>query len=104
MDAAAGSRESSFINKGNLNKTKCKLYIESHPEYRLIYYIDCGGYVNGHGVISVPSMMLESDDGTQPGCYWFVETRQGSQQTILLTRNASLSSFDMMYPMKVMIY
>ena len=65
---------------------------------------ECGGYVNGKGVISVPSTstFLSKNylDGNQSGCFWFVEARQASQ-TILLTRHASLTSSDDIYPMTV---
>ena len=71
----------------------CSMYIKC-PMFLLT---GCGGYVNGNGVIAISA----SDDDHRD-CFWFIESRQGYQQTILLARHdASLTASDAFYPMTV---
>ncbi len=44
-------------------------------ELILIIFTECGGYVNGEGVVSSPNYSTDDDDIIEE-CYWFVEARQ----------------------------
>lgn len=60
-----------------------------------MYYIGCGGYVNGAGIISSPNWSNEPLEDDKPAleypdeCFWFIEARQ-TGETILLKKNVSL--------------
>jgi len=60
-----------------------------------MYYIGCGGYVNGAGIISSPNWSNEPLENDEPAleypdeCLWFIEARQ-TGETILLKKNVSL--------------
>ena len=45
--------------------------------------IECGGYVNGEGLVSSPNYLSFADDIDD--CYWFVESRQ-SDGVVFLKR------------------
>ncbi|XP_046645173.1 CUB and sushi domain-containing protein 3-like isoform X1 [Daphnia pulicaria] len=46
---------------------------------------DCGGYINGEGIISTPNYLLNTNISD---CYWFIDARQ-NEDTILLTMSNS---------------
>jgi hypothetical protein len=45
---------------------------------------ECGGYVNGEGLVSSPNYLSDADDIDE--CYWFVETRK-NDAVVYLKRN-----------------
>ena len=45
---------------------------------------ECGGYVNGEGLVSSPNYLSVADDIDD--CFWFVEARQ-SDSVVYLKRN-----------------
>ena len=50
----------------------------------MIIFTECGGYVNGEGVVSSPNYSTDDDDIIEE-CYWFVEARQ-SDAVVYLKR------------------
>ena len=66
----------SFSNYKILSNFLCELI--------LIIFTECGGYVNGEGVVSSPNYSTDDDDIIEE-CYWFVEARQ-SDAVVYLKR------------------
>ncbi len=62
-----------------------------HAAYYLLrfFFVECGGYINGEGIISTPNYLLNSDISD---CYWFIDARQNDDTILLVTSNSSFFS------------
>jgi hypothetical protein len=51
---------------------------------------ECGGYVNGEGLVSSPNYLSDADDIDD--CYWFVEARQKAAVVYLKRQSFTFSN------------
>jgi hypothetical protein len=50
---------------------------------------ECGGYVNGEGLVSSPNYL--SDDEDIYDCFWFVEARQSDRDAVVYLKRHSFT-------------